>query len=216
MNRAQLNSRLYIAAESKVGVTGHGVDKAEATRIIRDNAIEAVTERTQPQSHRDYKRCSDEELALALRYLNNNELPVHRYPITMMCTQAQRKKLHSLALECALHYAEYTDCEVVDQRTGEILSSDAVKQRALELFKQRALVGAISKHLYNSWINPKCHSFLKEGGFRYQTRMPTATYYLDYHQLTHMEAMYLIKRFTKIFNEIATRYDTSKYDYSHN
>lgn len=203
-NRARLNQQIYFECKSLVK-PGFG-DEDEAWRIIRESAVAAVTERTRPQSFTDYETCTEKELQLVLNYLQlgDDVLPAKMFPRPSPITPSQKRKLHSIAMECALYYTPWATCEIVDTDTGEILAGEAARERAFRYWKTNQLKGALSKFMYTTWINPKLYDFMVEGGFR-QSK-PKATYYVDWHKITQAEASYFIQRFTKIYTQIVERY----------
>lgn len=202
--RAQLNRQLYFECKKHVK-PGWG-DEDEAWRIVRESAVMAVTERTQPIGFSDYERCTDYEIRLCIAYLQDGELPGKKYPKPVAITPAQKRKLHSIAMECGLYYANWETAKYCNTNTGEIYPADVARAHAYEAWRKNKLYGALSKHIYTNWINPHLHKFLKEGGYRVNN--VKATYYFDWHKLTSEEASYLIKRFTRIYSELVERYAT--------
>ncbi|MBL7998501.1 MAG: hypothetical protein JNL32_07685 [Candidatus Kapabacteria bacterium] len=204
--RARLNQQLFFACK-KLVTPGFG-DEDEAWRIIRESAVEAVTNRTRPQSFTDYERCNEKELQICINYLEHGEeaLPQKSFPRDEPITAAQKRKLHSISMECGLYYARWDNYQTVNTVTGEILSGADAREKAFRLWKTNQLRGALSQHIYTTWINPRLYQMLVDGGFR--QHVPKASYYMDWHKITQREATYLIQRFSKIYTQIVERYAT--------
>lgn len=71
----------------------------------------------------------------------------------------------------------------------------------------------IYRHMFESWINPKSHRFLIEGGFKKFVKNEN---HLHYEYLAPKEVQYLIKRYQAIYNNIENYKNKLINDFSNN
>lgn len=207
-NRTALNQVLYLAARKVCKQP----DNKQAVVWVREGACEEVTKRSRVSATNDYKELTTEEVYAVIRYLQHgpgtlDEITLIRGDSSVQyATASQLKKLHFLAQSCALHYAPCEGVWILDGAGNFEVTGEDLRHEIKSLFHKGKLRGAMSKHLYAKWINPKIHEFLKDAKLRYSVKMPTATYYVKWDEITREEANELIKRFQKIYNELTERY----------
>lgn len=204
-NRPALNQVLFLAARKVCKQPNN----KQSVVWVREGACEAVTKRTRVSATNDYSELTMQELSAAIRYLQHgpgtlDELVLIKGDSKLRyATKAQLAKMHFLAQACGVHYAP-TDVVIA---VGDFnMTGTELRQELKKTFERGRLQGAMAKHLYTSWINPKIHEFLKDAKLRYSVKMPTATYYVKWDEITREEANELIKRFQKIYNELTERY----------
>lgn len=203
--RKALNRLLYILSRKHCTEP----DNKEAVVWVREGACEAVTNITRIVNQtNDYSELTIAELKAAIRYLNEGATALADLKAIpdankgKYLTKDQNGKLHFVMLLCAVHYAPVDVQILVGKRT---LTGEALRRELQRAFDTGELQGALLKHCY-AWANPKIHAFLQQSGLRYQHKMPTATYYVKWSEITREEANELIKRFQKIADEIVERY----------
>lgn len=124
----------------------------------------------------------------------------------VFATKESVKNLIYISLQCAVFYAEY-EKQTFDVN-GQKLTGLRLERFVNQCNSKRKIPSEISKWLFTSWINPKFNLYLKEGGFRYAKKLPTAIYWFQHDRVTPEECSYLIQRFSKMYNEITERYAT--------
>lgn len=203
--RKNLNKLLYM---NSVGQC-HSPNDEQAVRWVREGACAAVTEMTRAKQTNDYTELTLEELQYAINYLRNGAATLNSLKLMQkenkakFATRAQLGKLHYLCQLCAINYVDVN----VKVEVGDFaLAGEFLREEMRKMFAKGTLTGYIAKMCYTSWINPKIHEFLKQSGLRYRTKMPKATYFVKWDELTREEANELIIRFQKIVNELTERY----------
>lgn len=108
----------------------------------------------------------------------------------------QIKLLRYYSLLAALHTADFSaiTCRFDD---GSTATGDELRQKLINIFNEptNALPRSVIYHLHSAFINPLCHRFLIEGGYKKFIRSPKRFYI---YSLTPEEAKYLINRFRSI------------------
>lgn len=198
-----LYKAIYNAARAKC-LSGYQ-DDVEHIKMAREAACVAVTNRTRLTAISDYKLLRYDELKQVLSYLQKGELPASEFPVKSYATESQKKKLRQIAIECALVYCDFSSCNIVVKTTGEIISGESVRSQARQDWNSRVLTGTLYKHMHSEWVHPKMHTMLKEGEYRYVSGLPKTLYYFKWDELLFDEAIYLIQRFQKIYNESTAR-----------
>lgn len=124
-------------------------------------------------------------------------------------TMNQINTIRFYGLTCAIEYANLNGMayRTVDgtELTGEALRAWAKSQYT----NKKALPENFVRHLFDAWVNPECHRFLREyPSLPHEPRSNVLSYtdnnmYLE--RLFVKEASYLIKRFGNVYNNISNK-----------
>lgn len=201
--RTQLNGSIWKAARNSKTKP----DTDDMIRVVREEACRSVTAQTRVKPETDYKLLTIEELIRVesvLKYGNPalNGLKLVKYDKkTHYATKQQLKKMHFIALQCAV---KYVDCNVVIQVGEKYLSGEDLRKVIKKAVEDGNLSGSLQSQCYD-WIVPKVQEFLKEGKFRYQEK-PATSKFVKWTELTKEEANYIIIRFERMSTQITQRY----------
>lgn len=157
---------------------------SDNVKLLRDDTSNKLFSRPESELN-DYER------KRLIGYLLN------RKPARVFCTRRQSNTVRNLALEYAIYYYNYKDLTVLN-KLGEPMLADDIKLMIQEQYKKdgyAALSTKIKITLFENSANPKCRNLLIDAGMR--TRVGSSTIFY-YDRMTHDEADYLIKRFTKL------------------
>lgn len=203
--RKYLNKTLWMQCAKQV----KNYEDDVAIRWKREGACLAVTQRTRTVATAEYDELTIEELRSAIEFMKVGPGILDQLSLIVddhkskYATKYQLKKLHYLAQACGVYHAPVNVVIVVGDFN---LTGQELRREMIGTFERGRLQGAISKHIYTKWINPKIHEMLKQSGLRYQISDAKAKYFVKYDEITREEANELIKRFQKNYNELTERY----------
>ena len=196
--RKSIIRRLYNAARMAT---------AEAWRNDADKVKEVRDIACTHMYGEHYSDLSDNEIARVIDHLNvlNGSLDDSMSP-RICASGKQLRTLRFYAMACAIHYCEFKDgFRYYDEKSQTTLSGEQLRKWVRREFEdcEGYLPKAIFSHLY-TWINPKTHKLLEEGGHR-KWRADTQLFYYNY--LMPQEAQYLINRYRAIAETTGMRED---------
>lgn len=187
--RKKLNKLLYNAARALVDKRYQ--DDPEAVKAKRDQfTYEMFNKRYSQLNRRQLEICVSKLERLAGRKPN----------VKVLASKQQIKLLRFYGVACALHYYDFSHLMYVDE-LGNPHSGEECRYKIKGMFNAHAgeIPDTIFRAIYQNWINPKCHDYLMEGGFKKYVRNRE---YMNYAELQDQEAAYLINRFRAMYNNI--------------
>jgi len=179
MNTATLRQQIFLTCRSL-----SYLKDGDNVRLLRDDAANKLFNRPEPQ-------LSDVERSRLLNYLRTNK------PQRVFCTRKQSNTVRNMAFEYAIFYYDYTHITMVN-KLGATMQPEDIKLMIQEQYKNGSyadLSPKVKVTLFEQSANPKCRNLLIDAGLRTSVGKSTIFYY---DRMTHDEADYLIKRFTKI------------------
>lgn len=179
MNTASLRQQIFLTCRNLCYLKD-----TDSVKQLRDDVSCKLFNR--PESE-----LSDVERTRLLNYLRTHK------PDRVYCTRKQSNTVRNLALEYAVFYYNYDDLTVLN-KLGERMLPEDVKLMIQQQYKNdgyAALSSKVKTTLFEQSANPKCRNLLIEAGLRTNVGKSTIFYY---DRMTHQEADYLIKRFTKL------------------
>lgn len=185
-----LRKKLYNAARMTIAPSLQG--DSELIKIRRDSVTIEMFNKT-------YDAMTDSELIRAINHfgkLYQSEFP-ELAKQTKPITPRQLRMLRYFALSVAIEYADFGELAKKESTPrGVGVNAEHFRNNVrFDYTHKRNLPDYLIRFMFEYWINPKCHQFLIEGGFKKETKNPAA---FDMTRLTVEQAQALITRFQKI------------------
>ena len=202
--RKALYRQLYNAA--RMCVHEHWRNDSDRVKEVRDLACANMYGEL-------YDDLSERELINVINYLNiQNGTEEESKKARACASERQLRTLRYYAMACAIHYCEFPSrLTYFNDKSQSMISGEELRKWLRHTFNDidGRLPGFLFRHLYQTWINPKSHTFLDEGGFRKFVKHCEVFYY---QYLTPAEAQYLINRYRAISENLGIAADPRKID----